>query len=91
LSSHSLLNGSRRDSIYLSREEQPVASALVSDKRLLFYSDKGLYRLDRERELYLEQFQPLRLKSTFAAGGLYARGTDLYILAQGALFHFQAR
>ncbi len=91
LSSHDMQTGARRDSIYLSREELPIASALLEGQRVLFATDRGLYRLDRNRELYLEQFQPLRMTSDFAPGGLFARGPDLYLLAAGALFHFRCK
>ena len=91
VSTHDLRTGARRDSIYLALEEKPIPGALLQSDRLLFATDRGLYRLDRSRELYLEAFQPLRMTSDFAPGGLIAKGQNLYLLAAGALFHFQSR
>ena len=89
LSAHDLLTGRRYDSIYLSREEHWVPGALLSDEAVLSVSDGGLYLLDRQRELYLKAFQPLAMASDFAPGGLWARGKQLYLLAQGELYRFE--
>lgn len=88
LSSHNLETGSRIDSIYLASDETPLVGALISEDKILFATDAGLYRLDRRRELYLEVFHPLRMRSEFAPGGLWSRGNDLYLLAMGQLFRF---
>lgn len=91
LSVHDLTTGSRFDSIYLGREENFLTGALLSDDHVLFVADGGLYLLDRGRELYLESFHPLAIESDFAAGGLWARGDELYLLAQGALYFFEMK
>lgn len=89
LSAHDLTRGRRYDSIYLARGEGWLPGALLTDGKVLFAAEGGLYRLDRQRELYLESFQPLAVASDFAAGGLWARGEHLYLLAMGALLHFR--
>jgi len=91
LSVHDLTNGSRFDSIYLGREESFLSGPLLSDDHVLFVADGGLYLLDRRRELYLERFQPLAIESDFAPGGLWSRGKELYLLAQGALYYFEIK
>jgi hypothetical protein len=91
LSAHSLVDGSRYDSIYLGREEEYLPGALVSPTRVLFVAEGGLYLLDRERELYLVAFHPLDVASDFASGGLWARDDELFLLAQGALLRFAIR
>ena len=91
LAAHDLTAGRRYDSIYLGREEDWLPGALVSEERVLFAADGGLYLLDRQRELYLSAFEPLDAGSDFAAGGLWANGDALYLLARGALFQFRLR
>jgi hypothetical protein len=91
LSAHDLTSGRRYDSIYLGREEEFLPGPLISEDRLLFASEDGLYLLDRDRELYLASFQPLAMESDFAPGGLWTRGETLYLLAQGALYSFEVR
>jgi hypothetical protein len=91
LAAHDMTDGRRHDSIYLGSEESWLPGALVCGDRVLFATDGGLYLLDRERELYLTAFHPMRMSSNFAAGGLWARADELYLLARGALFQFQLR
>jgi|GEM_PF-1575150 len=89
LSAHDLTSGRRYDSIYLEREEDWLPGALLSRRHLLFAGEAGLYLLDRQRELYLADYHALDLGSDFAAGGLWARGNWLYLLARGELLRFE--
>lgn len=91
VSAHTLATGERLDSIYLGREEKPIAGALLDERSVLFTAEGGLYRLDRSRELYLSAFQPLAVGTDFAPGGLWARGDDLFLLVESALFRFRMR
>lgn len=89
LSAHDLENGARFDSIYFGREERYMRGALLNSSHVLLAAEGGFYLFDRNRELYLESFQPLAMESDFVAGGLWARGKTLYLLAQGALYRFE--
>jgi len=85
LSAHELGSGRRYDSVYLGREEGYLPGALVTASHVLLTGERGLYRFDRRRELYLELFVPFDLRSEYASGGLWARGERLYLLARGEL------
>ena len=85
LSAHELGSGRRYDSVYLGREEGYLPGALVTDSHVLLAGERGLYRFDRERELYLELHVPLDLRSDYASGGLWTRGETLYLSARGEL------
>ncbi len=91
VSAHALRSGERLDSIYLGREESPIAGALVDDRGVLFAAEGGLYRLDRTRELYLGAFHPLAVGTDFAPGGLWSRGDELFLLVESALFRFRMK
>lgn len=91
LSTHELESGRRFDSVYLGREERFLGAPLVSDSRVLCLTDRGLYRFDRERELYLEEVTPVELSADWASGGLHAVGDLVYALAAGGLYVYRAR
>ena len=91
LSAHDLSSGERHDSIYLAREERYFPGALVSPTHVLFAAERGIYLLDRERELYLAHHAPLRMDSDYASSGLWASGRHLFLLAAGKLWIFEAR
>jgi hypothetical protein len=90
LSAHNLESGARYDSIYLTRDERWFTAPLISKDSMLCASSGGLYLLDRKQELYLAAFQPLKMSSDFAPGGLWARDNKIYLLADGALFLFES-
>lgn len=91
VSAHALMSGERLDSIYLGREESPIAGALVDGRSVLFAAEGGLYRLDRSRELYLGAFHPLAVGTDFASGGLWTRDDELFLLVESALFRFRMK
>jgi hypothetical protein len=89
LSAHELHSGRRYDSVFLGREEGYLAGPLIGEKRILFAGERGLYRLDRERELYLELFVPMDLRSEYESGGVWIRGEEMYLLAKGELLFLE--
>ncbi|MCB9914996.1 MAG: PQQ-binding-like beta-propeller repeat protein [Planctomycetes bacterium] len=91
LSAYELASGRRYDSIFLGREEVFLGRALVSERKVLCLTDRGLYRFDRARELYLEAVTPVLLDGAWEAGGLWARGAAVVALAGGELYEFRAR
>jgi hypothetical protein len=91
LSAHELSTGRRYDSVFLGQEERFLGRALVTPEQVLCVTDRGIYRFDRQRELYLENVQSLTLEPEWAAGGLWALGQRVVLLASGGLFVFTAR
>ena len=91
LSARELDSARRYDSVFLSQEERFLGRPLVTADEVLCATDRGLYRFDRRRELYLESVQALSLEPEWAAGGLWALGERVVLLAGGGLFVFTAR
>lgn len=85
LSAHELDTGRRYDSVYLAREETYLPGPLVTPAHVLLATDRGLYRFDRRRELYLELFVPFDFRSDYASGGVWTAGETLYLPAKGEL------
>ncbi len=91
LSAHELSTARRYDSVFLGQEERFLGRALVTPEQVLCSTDRGLYRFDRRRELYLESVQALTLEPEWAAGGLWDLGARVVLLASGGMFVFAAR
>ncbi len=84
--------GARHDSPFLGREETFAGTAAISDHRVAFSSDRGLYYLDRERELYLLDYRPLApgFGSESAGGSVHASGDRLFVLDRTTLWVLSA-
>lgn len=89
LASHAAQSGRRVDSFYLGRGESFVPGALLSARRALFASSRGLFLLDRERELYLLAELPLALELAGPPGGLFADERAVWLLADRKLWRFE--
>ncbi len=73
----------RIDGLYLAQEEAFAGEGLVSPSRLLFSTTRGLYLFDRERELYLLDYQPVPRGGEAPAGGdIYAQGAWILVLGR---------
>lgn len=88
--------GQRSTALLLRREEAFTGAALASDERVFVPTDKGLYVLDRTRDLYLLQQLPLvslRPARGTAAGVLggtvAARGDRIAVVGRGDLWWFR--
>ncbi|MFT5285476.1 MAG: hypothetical protein ACI8TQ_001641 [Planctomycetota bacterium] len=86
-------DGARFDSPFLGREETFGGRAAISPSRIVFSTDRGLYLLDRERELYLLDYQTLpayenRLVQLAPGGDVYARGARIFVLGEASLWTF---
>jgi len=90
--------GERRTALLLRREEVFRRGGLASETRVLVSTDRGLYLLDRERDLYLLQQLPLvslrprRGSGLRASGGsVHAAGDRVLVVGRGDLWLFRAR
>jgi hypothetical protein len=78
----------------LGPKERFAGEGLVSPTRALFASDRGLYLLDRTRDLYLLDYAPLvpPLQGLPPAGGtVRARGEWICVLGTATLWVFGPR
>lgn len=72
--------------LYLGPSEQFRGRGLVSETRVFTCTDRGLYLFDRERDLYLVDYQPLLPHEGLGGGDLYARGSLVLALGFDALW-----
>ena len=84
-------DGARFDSPYLGREENFRGAGAISEARVLFSSDRGLYLLDRTRELYLLDYVPFPSTPLPLGGEVMARGSKVFVLSEASLWTFSAR
>ena len=78
------------DSFYLAPRESFGSGVLAGDRRALFATDRELYLVDRERELYLLDSAPLPAGTRAAHATLIGRGERLALLAGDTLLLFRA-
>ncbi len=89
-SSWSARDGARYDSPFLGRDERFGGGAAWSPERLAFASDRGVYLLDRRRELYLLDYAPLPSPPLAGSpgGSVRVRGRLLFVVGEDALWTF---
>ena len=81
----------RIDALYVGPEEELRGTGLVSAERVVACSDRGLYLLDRSRELYLLDYAPLPSVGQGPAGGsLAARGASVLVCGLDAIWSYRA-
>lgn len=92
LASLAATDGARLDSPYLGAGETFGGPVALTPRRAAFATDRGLYLLDRERELYLLAYGPLSSGGAppDAGGAVLARGARLFVLGPEALWTFLA-
>ncbi|NUP97691.1 MAG: hypothetical protein HUU28_16145, partial [Planctomycetaceae bacterium] len=74
--------------------EKFSGEGLTSPTRALFASNRGLYVLDRTKDLYLVDYAPLAAPADGVAttgGSVHARGDTVCVLGVNALWVFRAR
>ena len=82
----------RVDALDLGQDERFVGTGLVSAERAWVSTSRGLYLLDRTRELYLLDREPLPPAGGESQGGdVLARGTHVFVLGASALWSFRVR
>lgn len=81
----------RFDSIHLARGEDFTGQGLLTPARLLFSTDRGLYLMDRGRELYLLDVLPIAARPPMEGTSLYAVGERVLLLATDQLRLFDLR
>jgi len=91
VSSRRNTDGARFDSPYLGREENFRGAGAISKDRVVFSSDRGLYLLDRTRELYLLDYVPFPSTPLPLGGEVMARGSNVFVLSEASLWTFSAR
>jgi len=91
LSSRRGTDGARFDSPYLGREEKFRGRGAISKERVLFSSDRGLYLLDRTRELFLLDYAPFPSIQLPLGGEVMATGKTVFVLSEASLWTFSAR
>jgi hypothetical protein len=90
LSAWGAASGSRTDSPHLGPGEVFTGEGLASPRRVLVASNHGLYLADRERDLFLLDFAPLRQVGA-PGGSLYARGDRVWVVGRHVIWLFGAR
>ncbi len=88
LSSRGNQDGTRFDSPYLGREENFRGRGASSPERALFSTDRGLYLLDRTRELYLLDYQSYPSHPLPLGGDVLARGSRVFVVSEASLWTF---
>ena len=82
----------RLDGLYLSREEAFAGEGLASPSRLYFSTTRGVYLFDRDRELYLLDYQPVpRVGEAPAGGDVHARGDTLLVLGRHRVWAYRCK
>lgn len=81
----------RFDSIHLARGERFTGRGLLTDRRLVFSTDRGLYLLDRDRQLYLLDVVPIAARPPLEGTSLHASGERVLLLATDQLRLFGLR
>jgi len=83
----------RQDALYLGPGEEFLGRGLLSSKRVLACSERGLYLFDRTRELYLLGFTPLprpaRPRNQAPGGDLYALDGLILALGKNGIWSFR--
>ena len=82
----------RLDGLYLPPEETFAGEGLASPSRLYFATTRGLYLFDRERELYLLDYQPVPRAGDAPSGGdVHARGDTLLVLGRHRVWAYRCK
>jgi hypothetical protein len=92
LSDWNARTGGRIDAPYLGPRERFTGHGLASPERVLFATERGLYLLDRQLELFLLDHAPLQIQGDPgpAGGSVFARGDRVYVLGSRTVWIFAA-
>ncbi|MEE8468280.1 MAG: hypothetical protein V3T22_07480, partial [Planctomycetota bacterium] len=78
-------------SLYLDRGEHFRGRALTSERRVLLASDRAVYLLDRDRDLFLLDALSLPDLGAGVGGSVLARGDRVYVVGRETLWVLEAR
>jgi len=80
-----------RSSLYLDEGERFAGRALTSESRMLVASDRAVYLLDRDRDLFLMDALPLPDLGAGVGGSVLAQGDRVYVVGRETLWVLEAR
>ncbi len=80
-----------RSSLYLDQGERFSGRALTSEHRMLVASDRAVYLLDRDRDLFLLDALPLPDLGAGVGGSVVARDDRVYVVGRETLWVLEVR
>jgi hypothetical protein len=83
-------DGARFDAPYLGREEAFGGAGAVSDQRVIAATDRGVYLVDRAREMFLLDYEPFPGGMSPLGGSVVAHGSNVLVVGERTVWTFFA-